>query len=80
MRGMVSKYHSAFVLGLKQSLRKSMPFYEETEMYVLAILDSRLNFDGVVMMLKSYLESAVEKIAPTPTSQVEGSAEPPPKK
>ena len=29
MKDMVSKYNSAYVLGLKQSLKKRMPYYEK---------------------------------------------------
>ena len=37
-----TKYHSSFVLALKESLLKRMPYYEENETYILAsILDPR---------------------------------------
>ena len=42
VQGMASKYHSTFVLALKQSLRKRMSYYEEKEIYITAtILDPR---------------------------------------
>ena len=42
LKGMVSKYHSAFVSGLKSSMERCMPYYEGNETYILAaILDPR---------------------------------------
>ena len=42
LKGMVSKYHSALVNGLKSSLERRMPYYEGNETYILAaMLDPR---------------------------------------
>ena len=42
IENMVSKYHSGLVHGLKQSLQRRMPYYEENETYIVAgILDPR---------------------------------------
>lgn len=42
VQGMASKYHSSFVLTLRQSLRKRLGYYEEQQVYIIAaILDPR---------------------------------------
>ena len=38
LKGMVSKYHSALVNGLKSSLERRMPYYEGNEIYILAAM------------------------------------------
>lgn len=42
LKSMVSKYHSSFVIGLRQSLDKRMPYFEKKDAYIeAAALDSR---------------------------------------
>ena len=49
---MVSKYHSGLVRGLKQSLHRRMPYYEENETYIVAcILDPCFKLIGGVLMM-----------------------------
>ena len=91
MQSMVSKYHSAFVLGLKQSRKKRMPYYEENETCLLtATLDPRFKLrwctdDAEKQKMVDLLKSALERMAPqTPpaltTSEAEEITEPSTKK
>ena len=70
MQSMVSKYHSAFVLSLKQSCKKCMPYYEENETYLLAAtLDPRFKLrwctnDAEKQKMVDLLKSALERMAP----------------
>ena len=83
MQNMTSKCHTALVLGLTQSLEKRMPYYEETDTYILAaILDPRFklrwcNNDAEKKKVVDLLKSAVQNKTPT---QAEDTSEPPLKK
>ena len=67
MQSVVSKYHSAFVLGLKQSHKKCIPCYEENETYLLAAtLDPRFKLcwctdDAEKQKMVDLLKSALER-------------------
>lgn len=86
-----SQHHSELVLSLKQSLKKHMLYYEESETYILAaILDPRFKLywcsdDAEKQKVVDLLKSALEKITPQPPitaaiTEVEGSSEPPVKR
>jgi len=70
MKNMVSKYHSGFVQGLKLSLKKCMPYYEENETYILAaILDPCFKLqwcsnDAEKQKSIDLVKSALERINP----------------
>ena len=53
MQAISSKYHSTFVLALKESLRKRLSYFEEKEVYITAaILDPRFKLHGVWRKLR----------------------------
>ena len=88
IENMVSKYHSGLVRGLKQSLQKHMPYYEENETYIVAgILDPRFKLrwcsDDVERARSlDLLKAALERLSPASTVVVQSdeNSEPPPKK
>jgi len=66
VKNMVSKYHSGFVQGLKNSLQRCMPYYEENETY---ILDPHFKLrwclnDAEKQKSIDLLKSALERIIP----------------
>ena len=88
VQGMVSKYHSTFVQGLKQSLRKRMAYYEEKEVYITAaILDPRFKLwwcfnETEKKEFTEMITSALERSVPATVSTVstEDNTNPPPSK
>ena len=84
-----TKYHSSFVLALKESLLKRMPYYEENETYILAsILDPRFKLrwcqsDGDKLRYIAMLKDAASKyLSSTSISIIESTTDlqPPSKK
>ena len=88
IENMVSKYHSGLVRGLKQSLQRRMPYYEENETYIVAgILDPRFKLrwcsdDAERARSLDLLKAALERLSPASTVvvRVDENSEPPPKK
>ena len=84
----VSKYHSGLVCGLKQSLQRRMPYYEENETYIIAgILDPRFKLrwcsnDAERARSLDLLKAALERLSPASTEvvQIDENSEPPAKK
>ena len=70
IENMVSKYHSGLVHGLKQSLHRRMPYYEENETYIVAcILDPRFKLrwcsdDAERERSLDLLKAALERLSP----------------
>ncbi|XP_065907752.1 zinc finger BED domain-containing protein 4-like [Dysidea avara] len=90
IENMVSKYHSGLVRGLKQSLHRRMPYYEENETYIVAcILDPRFKLrwcsddaerDRSLDLLKAVLERLSPAVSTVAVLQADENSEPPPKK
>ena len=70
IENMVSKYHSGLVRGLKQSLHRRMPYYEENETYIVAcILDPHFKLrwcsdDAERERSLDLLKAALERLSP----------------
>ena len=70
---MVSKYHCGLVCGLKQSLQRRMPYYEENETYIVAgILDPHFKLrwcsdDAERAISLDLLKAALERLSPAST-------------
>ena len=82
-----TRYHSSFVLALKTSLNRRMPYYQESETYVLAaMLDPRFKLRWCHENEKTGFKELLNQEAMnfvSSTSEPEGRAEPappPPKK